>query len=691
MKTKLKIKRAVFKVIKFIAPYIFFCALFCLWNVVSLHIPPFCSIIILALIVLGSVSILVLDCYQLFRNHWIKFLFFLACACWGIWIYNHVDSLPSGKFNVWLRTLNAINNALSSFFVSRGDYQVHLMPDDLTTHGYILFHFAMYVFVAAFTLSLFGRKLINSVNGFISFLMPTYAFWTKKRSEKAEALCRSIIENTVYEQMILVSDVQDANARNTLYDSYLSRDTVLAFIDDGEIPLFVRRAKRHFFLDSEAHWNLAMANLLLAKLPENPRNKPTIVLRISDDQEDLFQHWAEQARNKADVTLFSEEQMLAQNYIMRYPMLKTPGIDIDSKTGRVSGTFRVLLIGFNNQARELLKAIVCDSQFVGSHFQADIIAGKAQEYEWYCHLQPDCLREYSLNFITADVNSQSFWQIVEGKIGEKNGYNRIIICQDDDYANTTLAFRYLKLAKSHGIDLAKVLYVQIKEELLYPCLKEPRPFTIFGQRKTCYSYQNFFQDRINMIAKRMNYLFYGNMGYLKDVPDANILVLNEAKVDEAWNSLKLISQNAARAAVRGQINLIRILLGGKDCSVEFLNCQWLKDNGFAEKLTDAILEVLAEDDHLCWNAFYYMNGIRRINMNNTAFPIRPGKANYISEYNAHVRLCPYCELPAVDVFLAKEGGRMACEAFSIPDDTQKFIRHVIRKIPELWNEDVICK
>ena len=143
MKTKLKVKRAFFKAIKFIAPSFFFCALFCLWNVVSLHIPPFCSIIILALIVLGSVSILVLDCYQLFRNHWIKFLFFLACACWGIWIYNHVDSLPSGKFNVWLRTLNAINNALSSFFVSRGDYQVHLMPDDLTTHGYILFHCAL--------------------------------------------------------------------------------------------------------------------------------------------------------------------------------------------------------------------------------------------------------------------------------------------------------------------------------------------------------------------------------------------------------------------------------------------------------------------------------------------------------------------------------------------------------------------
>ena len=491
MKTNFKVKRTVFKFIKFIAPYIFFYAFFCLWNIVSLHIPSFCSIILLALIVLGGVSILVLDCYQLFRNHWIKFIFFLACACWGIWIYNHVDGLPSGKFNVWLRTINAINNALSSFFVSRGDYQVHLMPDDLITHGYILFHFAMYVFVAAFTLSLFGRKLINSVNGFISLLIPTYALWTKKRSEKAEALCRSIIENTVYEQMILVSDVQDSNTRNSLYDKYLSRDTVLAFIDNGAIPLAVRSAKKHFFLDSEAHWNLAMANLLLANLPENPKAKPSIVLRISNDQEDLFRHWAEQAGKKADVTLFSEEQMLARNYVMRYPMQKTPGIDLDAETGRVSGALSVLLIGFNIQARELLKAIVRDGQFAGSHFQADIIAGETQEYEWYCHLQPDYLRDHSLNFTAADVNSQSFWQKLEREIGR---YNRIIICLDDDYANTTLAFRCLSLAKSHDIDLAKVLYVQIKEELLYPCLKATgdKPFTIFGQRKICYDYQNFF-------------------------------------------------------------------------------------------------------------------------------------------------------------------------------------------------------
>ena len=189
-----------------------------------------------------------------------------------------------------------------------------------------------------------------------------------------------------------------------------------------------------------------------------------------------------------------------------------------------------------------------------------------------------------------------------------------------------------------------------------------------------------------MIAKRMNYLFYGKMGYLKDASEGNLLEPNEAEVEKAWNTLRLFSQNAARAAVRGQMNLIRILLGGKDCSIEILNSQWLKDNGFAGKLTDAVLEVLAEDDHLCWNAYHYMNGIRRLNLNNTAFKIRSGKADYISQYNAHAGLCPYDELPNLDALLVKGDDRMAGGTTPTPNDSQEFIRHLIRNIPELWRE-----
>lgn len=656
--------KVLLKTFRIVSPYLLLCLLFWTWGRLSLLLPSVWRIVLLSLLVLGSLSLLVLDCYWLFRKNWVKLLVFIACTVWGIWLYDSLDRLSPEQFNIWLRSLNAINNSFSSFFLSRGDYQVHLMPGGMMTHGYILFHFTMYVFVAALTLSLFGRKIINALNGFTTLLMPTYAFWSKKQNEKVDALCRSILDNTAYEQMVLVFEEKNPSAQNTLFDQYMSRDIVLSFIDRRRLSLPVRHACRHYFMDSDAHWNLSMANLLLEQLPAKSSRRPKITLRISDDQEDLFQCWAIRAREKADVTLFSEEQMVAQAYTMNHPMLQTPRIVIDKDTCKVSGTFHVLLVGFNRQARELLKAVVCDSQFVGSQFKADIAAETPADYEWFCQLYSEAVSEYSLNFRAVSSQSKEFWAEIERKIGE---YNRVIICQDDDYANITTAFRFQKLAKEHGIDPRDILYVQVKERLLYPCLANmgdaTKPFTIFGQRKACYSYQAVFQNRVEKIAKRMNFLYYDSY------PTS----------EAAWNRVLFLGQNAQRSAVRGQLNLLRILFGDKDFPPEQQNRQWLLDNGFNEKLTDAALEVLAENDHRRWCALYCLNGIKRLDVSTTSLPIKCWRRNQIIDFNAHAGLCKYSELPKVDAWLAEKGN-------SDKAASQEYIRQLIRKIPDFWDE-----
>ena len=663
-------KKIALKSLRIVSPYLLLCILFWTWGRLSFLLPSVCRIILLSLLMLVSLSLLVLDCYWLFRKNWVKLLVFIACTVWGIWLYDSLDRLSPEQFNIWLRTLNAINNSFSSFFLSRGDYQVHLMPEGIMTHGYILFHFTMYVFVAALTLSLFGRKIINTLNGFTTLLMPTYAFWSKKQNEKVDALCKSILDNTAYEQMVLAFEENSPSAQNALFDQYMSRDIVVSFIDRRRLSLSVRRASQHFFMDSDAHWNLAMANLLLEQLPAKSSRKPKITLRISDDQEDLFQCWAIRAREKADVTLFSEEQMVAQSFTMNHPMLQTPGIEIDKNTCKVSGTFQVLLVGFNRQARELLRAVVIDSQFVGSEFKADIAAETTADYEWFCQLYSEAVREYSLNFKAVSSQSKEFWTEMERKIGE---YNRVIICQDDDYANITTAFRYQKLAKEHGKNPKDILYVQVKERLLYPCLAtmgdKTMPFTIFGQRKTCYSYQSVFQNKIEKIARLMNHLYYDSY------PSS----------DAAWNAVLFLGQNAQRSAVRGQLNHLRILFGDKnhrppehqDKNYKETYKKWSQE--FNEKMKGNVLEVLAENDHRRWCALYYLNGIKRLDISTTPLPIKRWKKSQILEFNAHAGLCPYNELPQLDAFLAEKG-----KAYKTA--SQEYIRQLIRKIPDFWKE-----
>ena len=587
---------------------------------------------------------------------------FLAIFALGCGVY---FMLPAGGGEEGMdfieRCLCAVNNSISSFFPSRGEYRPseNVGMAGWKTVLYWVFHFASTLYVMVAVVVLFGVELINRLFvwmrlfsrkclwriGFkVEHLFAVNVFWGEDAElmELAEAFSGG--KRCSHGRDGVGSIVFVATPR---------RWSFLKLKDDDSVAEVARRgwkwilaspsnykslasAQRHFFMGSNGQQNVLDAERLIKVLRSGGRGeKVKIYVRItaSADDDVLFR-WADKCNVEKDgetrdveVVVVREESLVARRFLVDHPMLEMPGIRVDRRKACVAGDFRILLLGFGTQGRILLNEMICNAQFLNGsgtrvNVLVDVVDRNGESFGWYeanCH---DACERFGITFTRLDAGVTGFWQFVKDAIS-KNRYNRIVVALHDDRQNVSVANELARLYRLAGLDSDNVIFARVRDGNVRAYVETAfgrdvhACFRTFGDMADAYSSGVFPVDEWDAGAMRLNWKWYGD---------------DQMTVDEAWRDVSFFAKESSRAAYLSLRNLKAL------CEVRYR-----REN----------IEVLAETEHLRWMAFLMVRGIRpwRPSCDDIARMKASGEKigpNAIDTLYAHAALVEYAELPSVD-------------------------------------------
>ena len=354
-------------------------------------------------------------------------------------------------------------------------------------------------------------------------------------------------------------------------------------------------------------------------------DKPFLYVRIeSPSDEFTYQTWASNVRDVVTPVLVRESQLIAKDFIKRYPLLKMAKvfgkINRDSAlvniNGDAGGDIKILLIGFGAAGQDILNEVVCNGQFVKSyangqsvpvHLHVDIVEKDEKVIEEYCIRRPlatrhpafSALREpeykgkgrekefYDIHFIgessevsgggargkkNVRVEDQSFDDWFRGCLGNKqNPYDRIIVCLNGDEKTLAISRKVVEFARRQGVELGPdVVFARVKDPSRNRYLPKGKISSIFSREAADQP------SEITLFGDLKDIYSFDRINV--EVVDTMAKILNsrhnagnnrfyrdladEKTREEKWDKASFFDQLSSRAAAEGQRNLL--LLRGMD-------------------------------------------------------------------------------------------------------------------------------
>lgn len=220
------------------------------------------------------------------------------------------------------------------------------------------------------------------------------------------------------------------------------------------------------------------------------------------------------------------------------------------------------------------------------------------------------------------------------------------------------------------------------EEPYEYCAKDSSA-VLFGRYSDIYRGKTLIDEDIDAIAKLLN------KRWDTAAPDVNT----------AWTGTSFFNQESSRSSSAGHYNLLRLIgyaIGENG------------DSGIpVEQVADKIkknIGILAENEHLRWNAFHFVHGIHPWDLETPPLAqMEKKKANQIARYNRHAALVPFDQLPDVDyaILSAKDPKKAALltrndfvfspevrndSSRATLESLQGHDFHFVRAIPEILGE-----
>ena len=606
-------------------------------------------------------------------------------------------SVKSDNCDYLFSVVIGIFASLAEFFPSRGSYREWLSYPLSLKIAFLFFYLLSYMFVASFLLSLLGLKLINRVRLTAANFHNDrkYVFWCKVPGRKEKLLAKTIHENDKEDHVIFSAKESAIEDIRTFVDQMQHSGFLLCLRKPGQIHPECTTAKYHFFLTDDLNWNFRQARKVLTILQaardtrkaqkkkkhlwhyprarkEWPDRMIHFFLRVTDGENS---HWAVEWADKIQhpdgeekqtvrfirIHLINESSIAARLLQDRYPLLTTtPGIEIDHGTCTVNGSFRILQLGFAEGGQAVLREMVCNGQFIhkpdtrdANNFSVTVVDRNSVLTSGYEARYPDAVRQYHISFLNMEVLSGQFYSWLEHNLTR---FNRIIVSFWNDDLNLETAAIITRLAKYIGVDLTDRLYVRFSRSIGGKADEEKAgrifPFRVFGSVDDCYRRDVIINESLDWKAKRVHRVYKDENRLPKRPTDKT---RQQAKIEYLWHSLNMFTQESNRACADGLNNLLRLMNDGKVFDPETDTKVLLDRTKDLRRRPDGdpLLETLAETEHLRWNAFNLMHGIRpwplsEIPETGARNGKEEGKPNDIDSRLRHGGIADYSVLPEVD-------------------------------------------
>jgi len=519
--------------------------------------------------------------YRIFDNNWVKVAVFILLALFGMYMYG-------GKFadnehkNDLQRIIATAHSSLFFLFPKR---EYNVAEFGVVQDEYYIFNVMAFFYFALVSAAIWGRRVMNQSSIFLTPKRKRNVFWSY--SEGGMLLAKDIVRNSATEQFVVVlgSDKQ----RERSYFDQIDKLYGIALYKNFDTDFYID-GRRHFFLTDDIEFNVRMAFRLLNHLIINPSNYK-VHLYVRTDSGKFYGQFAALMKQctKAELHIFNEADLFARSFAARYPMLDCPDISINTDTQTVSGTFNLLLLGFGVEGQELMKKSILDSQFIGSEFRTTVFDRSfEQKHGDYPTLYDECVREYHLSFNpvagATHVGGKGFYAWAEQNL---HHHNRIIIALDKDSANIDVAIVLARILNKRQIfDTRSRIFAFIRDSEKYAFYSSDSQvlFTPFGNISALYTKSVIINETMDRIALMVNYI-YNQSSEIVDSIDWD-------EAERLWEQAALFDKDSSRAVAQTIHNANRI--AGGDIAA----------------LPRDRFEILAINEHLRWNAFHYLNGVR---------------------------------------------------------------------------------
>lgn len=581
----------------------------------------------------------------------------------------------------WLgNPVMSVCNAFQAFFPSRGEYDDGTAIKSLPLWrvcAYWIFQYVVLVYSLSIVVAFFGIEFVNTmaVKWRIRNHKRVNIFWDF--SNEARWLAEKIISGEKDGAETTPEDDRDSivfalreskrswlRAQDTETVQVLAKEGWKWLYGAPGKAMFLNGAKRHFFLSSNGHENVAGANALVQS--HKGENKIEVYVRVDSAADDnVLYAWADslnkEGRRNVEVIVVREEAIVSYRFLWEHPMLDCPGIQIYPNVPEavVEGQFRLLIIGFGYQGERLMSDSICDAQYLGDDgkcvpIEIKVVDRDEASFGWYKgNCRPAC-KKYGIHFTRLDVEKAKFWNWLRAE----GRFNRIIVCTGDDRLNISIAHDISKLYKIKYADMwqsyrktgQSIVYARVRDALICQYVEDTykggcAPFMTFGSMEDIY-------DRFLVDNKWWKAAIWVNGKYSK--------MKEPEEADDKWREATSFARESSFASAFHQRNLLRlvgyeIVDKHKDgiAADEVSGCDW-----------DALLADMKRNywggfgriEHLRWMAFHLVRGIEcwrptEKELRDLKAEGRKIQANMFlktGERPVHAALVEFDELPKVD-------------------------------------------
>lgn len=550
--------------------------------------------IVMSLALLGLGWLVLSVTHRLMMHNLSRIVAFVALFVLGLWVYQDYDSVRDevdetvlqSEDGPLVRFFSPINNTLSIFFPSRGSYSEPNLDNRV---GFHVVHFLSYLFAAMIAFSWFGRRTMNRSGYLFVPRRHRNIFWGY--SEGGMLLAEDILSKNCMQQVVFVlpKEIRGREEEERRIFEQVDGMGGMVLYKDLEGMRRVPRGRRHFFLTEDQDLNMRLALKVASSVQRSARS---LYVRTELPQawtlfQDLYVEKRIAPDKQAEVHIFNQSDLTARKFVKDHAMLDCAKEQIHDL--KVDYEFKVLQLGFGWTGRELLHKTICDAQYVGSTFSATVFDLDFETRNGsYRVLWEECIGEYHLDFRTERVGSAAFY---EWACAHLAAYCRVVVALGDDRLNLEVGMALARIAQDLP-DFSDRIFVHVREPRHFSyCSKKTTGCELFGDLATIYTEGMVIGEVLDMQAKAVNCVY--------SKPEEKLVgrAAIECDADAKWREASLFDRDSSRAA-----------------AAHIDNIDWLAEASgttLAAAIHDpASLEILAETEHLRWNAFHFTKGVR---------------------------------------------------------------------------------
>ena len=244
------------------------------------------------------------------------------------------------------------------------------------------------------------------------------------------------------DSVVFIDRKDDASAVNVISDCGAVLRTDLDAL--SSTPKFLRsialsrrgRELTAYAISKDPAANIHYAQKLLNALEQRgiAPDKTRLVILCQEDQAIQKLQISNDHYGFGFVSAINEAELAARVLVRNFPPYRHVTFDANA---RATSDFRVLIVGFGQTAQAVLRQLVMNGQFEGSHFHAAIFAPDCERVDGYfASSYAPILAHYDIRFYPFDARSRAMTQYIRE---EGNALSYVVVCTGSEKANREIA------------------------------------------------------------------------------------------------------------------------------------------------------------------------------------------------------------------------------------------------------------